>query len=189
MHNLRSHTEINLLSILTDDPKTIESMGEGIEGEVIHNTLEGYWVNASHWFSQWEDGHCVLATTYPLFMAQYIPDACKCDLSILGAIVTMCLIHGMSVTLLDPILHYFIHECDLCSIHPGILGEWHPALKQVIFDWIGLGVNSNANTDSFQTHFLTYWQDLQVSFTIHCSTLSIPFSHNHRWPTCLAGIT
>ena len=42
MHNLRSHTEINLLSILTDDPKTIESMGEGIEGEVIHNTLEGY---------------------------------------------------------------------------------------------------------------------------------------------------
>ena len=42
MHNLRSHTEINLLSVSANDPKTIGSMSKGIECEVIHNTLEGY---------------------------------------------------------------------------------------------------------------------------------------------------
>ena len=42
MHNLRSHTEINLLSVSADDLKTIESMGEDTKCEVIHNTLEGH---------------------------------------------------------------------------------------------------------------------------------------------------
>ena len=42
MHNLRSHTKINLLSVSADDPKTIESISKGIKGKVIHNTLEGY---------------------------------------------------------------------------------------------------------------------------------------------------
>ena len=170
-----------------DDSETIESMGEGVEREVIHNTLEEYRINASHWFSQREDGHCTLATAYPLSMARYIPDARKRDLSILGAAAAICLIRGMSVAPLDPVLlHFFIHECDLHSIHPGILGEWHPSLKQIVSDWIALGPNGNANTDTFRMHFLTY-QDLQVSYIATILSFTT-FLYNHRWPTCPAGI-
>ena len=166
IHDLRFCTEVNLLSVSANNPETIESMGEGIEREVIHNTLEEYRVNPSHWFSQREDGHCTLASNYPLSMARYIPDARKHDLSILGAVVAMCLICGMSAAPLDPVLlHFFIHESDLHSIYPGILGEWHPSLKQTVSDWIALGPHGNANTDAFRTHFLTY-QDLQVSFVV-----------------------
>ena len=106
-------------------------------------------------------------------MAQYVPDAWKRDLSILGAVVAMCLIHGMSAAPLDPVLlHFFIHKSDLHSIHPGILGEWHPSLKQLVSDWITLGPHGNANTDAFRTHFLMY-QDLQVSFIISLSLVML----------------
>ena len=173
--------------MVADDPKTIESMGEGVKHEVIHNTLEEYQINTSHWFSQWEDGHCTLATAYPLSMAQYIPDAHKHDLSILGATAAICLICGMPAAPLDPmLLHFFIHKCDLHSIHPVILGEWHLSLKQIVSDWITLGPNSNANTDTFWTHFLMY-QDLQVSYIVTIFSFTT-FLYNHRWPTCPAGI-
>ena len=125
-------------------------MGKGIEHEVIHNILEEYQASVSRWFSQQEDECCSLATIYPLSMAQYIPDARKCDLSILGAAIAICLIRGMSAAPLDPVLlHFFIHECDLHSIHPGILGEWHPSLKQIVSDWIALGPSGNTITDAY----------------------------------------
>jgi len=70
------------------------------------------------------------------------------------------LIRGMSTMPLDPIvIHFFIHDCDIHSIHPAILGEWHPRLRQTISDWLRLG--PHGNPAPFQEHFATF-HDLQV---------------------------
>lgn len=66
----------------------------------------------------------------------------------------------MSGSLLDPIsLHFLLHDCDLHSIHPGILGEWNPVLKQTIINWINIG--SGGDPTPFQSHFVVF-RDAQV---------------------------
>ena len=81
-------------------------------------------------------------------------------MSILGAIMALSLVWGMSASPFDPVLlHFFIHNCDLHSIHPGILGEWHPILKQTVTDWINMG--PGGDTTPFQPHFATF-RDTQV---------------------------
>ena len=136
-----------------DDNETIHSLGQGIEREVIHTILEQYRQSSGQWFAPHEDGHS--------------------NMAILGAVVAMSLVRGVSTIPLDPVLlHFFIHDCDLHSIHPGVLGEWHPALKQTISDWIALGPDGDANTPTFRNHFITH-HDLQVSFTILLAFVSV----------------
>jgi len=85
-------------------------------------------------------------------------------MAILGAAVAMSLVRGVSTIPLDPVLlHFFVHDCDLHSIHPGVLGEWHPNLKQTISDWIALGPDGDADIPTLRNHFITH-HDLQVSF-------------------------
>jgi len=147
-----------------DNDETIRSLGGGIEREMIHTLLEEYRTKSSDWFVPREDGHATLATSYSLSVAQYVPASRKRNMAILGAAVALNLLRGVSTPPLDPVLlHFFVHNCDLHSIHPGILGEWHPALKQIVSDWIALGPDGDANTPTNQQHFATY-HDLQVSF-------------------------
>ena len=156
-----------------DDNETIRSLGQGIEREVIHTILEQYRQSSGQWFAPREDGHSTLATSYPLAMAQCVPPSRLRNMAILGAVVAMSLVRGVSTIPLDPVLlHFFIHDCDLHSIHPGVLGEWHPALKQTISDWIALGPDGDANTPIFRNHFITH-HDLQVSFTILLAFVSV----------------
>ena len=153
-----------------DDNETIRSLGEGIERELIYTLLEQYRQSSGQWFALHEDGHSTLAISYPLAMAQCVPLSRLRNMAILGAAVAMSLVRGMSTIPLDPVLlHFFVHDCDLHSIHPGVLGEWHPKLKQTISDWIALGPDGDANTPTLQNHFITY-HDLQVSLTT-CSHL------------------
>lgn len=87
-------------------------------------------------------------------------------MSILGAITALCLIRGMSTFPLDPVLlQFLIHDCDLHSIHPALLGEWHPELKQTISAWIALGPHGDAAP--FQGFFATYYDRQASIFTIH----------------------
>jgi len=86
----------------------------------------------------------------------------------------------MLTPLLDPVLlHFFIHDCQLESIHLGILGEWHPDLKQTIQNWVNL--SHDGDPIPFQMHFSTY-HDLQVRMQIldHCT-----WPHSFLQVTCL----
>jgi hypothetical protein len=148
-----------------NDDESIRSLGEGIEREVIHTLLEQYRQRSSEWFTPRGDGHSTLTTSYPLAMAQFVPLLRIRNMAILGAAVAMSLVRGVSTTPLDPVLlHFFVHDCDLHSIHPGLLGEWHPTLKQTISDWVALGPDGDANTPTFRNFFINYY-DLQVSFS------------------------
>ena len=70
--------------------------------------------------------------------------------------------HSISAALLDPLaLHFFTHDCNIHTIHPTLLTDWHPTFKQVISNWIDLGPNRDPGP--FQSHFVSY-HDLQVCY-------------------------
>jgi hypothetical protein len=89
-----------------------------------------------------------------------VPASRKRNMMILGAITAFSIINGISFHPIDPILlHFFIHDCDINSIRPEFLAEWHPDLKKTITDWIALGPYDNPAP--FQAHFAVY-HDIQV---------------------------
>jgi hypothetical protein len=142
------------------DINSTRSFGEGIEREVMCAILEVFRGDDAQWFNMRADGHCALSTSHTLSSARFVSMARKQNMAILGAAVALCLIRGMSTMPLDPIvIHFFIHDCDIHSIHPAILGEWHPRLRQTISDWLRLG--PHGNPAPFQEHFATF-HDLQV---------------------------
>ena len=62
---------------------------------------------------------------------------------------------------------------DFLMIHSGILGEWHPTLKQTVTDWINMGPGGDATL--FQLNFMTF-RDTQVrvySLEIHSDHSSL----------------
>ena len=87
------------------------------------------------------------------------------NMSALGAVTALFLMHGITIAPLDPLFLYFcIHGCrDIEMIHPALLTEWHPKHKQIITDWITAGPGVNAK--AFQDYFTTC-HDLQVSYMI-----------------------
>ena len=136
------------------------SNGIGIEWEVILSLFGQFRVQNTQWFAPTVDGYTTLATSLTLAASQHVPAAHKLDMAVLGVTVTLCLLHGFSVTMLDPLLlDLFIHDCHIHVIHSTLLADWHPAIKQVITDWIELSLDGDAGP--FQSHFVSY-HDLQV---------------------------
>ena len=122
--------------------------------------LEVFCGDDALWFNICADGCCALSTSYTPSSAWFVSMVRKNNMAILGVAVALCLIRGMSAMPLDPVvIHFFIHDCDIHSIHPAILGEWHPHLKQTISDWLCHG--PLGNSAPFQEHFATF-HDLQV---------------------------
>lgn len=141
--------------------RAVCSVGDGIEREVLHTLLEEFRVTATEWFMPRADGYSTLATTHNISSAQHIPSSRLRNLSILGAVTALCLLHSMSATPWDPVfLQFLVHDCDINSIHRPFLSEWHPALTQTISDWLEAG--PQGDVAHFQDHFATY-HDLQVS--------------------------
>ena len=96
------------------------------------------------------------------------------NMSVLGVVIALSLMHGITMAPLDPLFLYFcIHGCgDIDVIWPALLTEWHPEGKQIITDWIAAGPEGNA--EAFQDHFSSY-HDLQVS----CLVLNMISSELH----------
>jgi hypothetical protein len=58
----------------------------------------------------------------------------------LGALTSLLVINGIALVPLSPVLlHYFIHGSDLNAIHPMLLSNWYPTLRQLIQDWLAIG--------------------------------------------------
>lgn len=139
----------------------MRSLGDGVGREIYQIIFEGYKRHSSEWFIAHANGHSTLAISHSLNSARFVSHSRKRSMAVLGAITALSLISGMSASPLDPVLlHFLLHNCDLHSIHPGILGEWHPDLKRSITDWINIGPDGDAAP--FQAHFATY-RDTQVS--------------------------
>jgi len=117
----------------SEESNDIVSSGPGIEREVIYTAYKEFEMAAAQWFMPCADSLLTIATSLSMATAQYVPATRLSNLSILGAIVALLLIHGIAPGKLDPVvLHYFIYSCDLRSIHPALLSEWHPELHETI---------------------------------------------------------
>lgn len=152
---------IILFDYSTDENGRTVSLGEGVEREVLQIVFQMFCLDSSQWFILHADGHSTLATSHTYSTSRHVSAARKRSMTILGAITSLCLMRGLSATPIDPVvLQFFIHDCNLNSIHPGILGEWHPHIRQTVSEWIEAGPEGDVMP--FQSHFASY-HDLQVS--------------------------
>ena len=109
------------------------------------------------------------------------------DMAVLGAVISLCLMHGITAAPLDPLfMHFCVHRCgNINMIHPALLEEWHPEWKQVISNWIAIG--QSGNVTPFQDYFVSYhnlqvsgsrcWYDLQLTLSMTgCMTLRLQWT-------------
>jgi hypothetical protein len=142
--------------------ETVISVGSGIEKEVIHALFAQFQKHRDEWFTPRADGFYTLSTTTRSLSSQHVSESRLRNLTILGAATALWLLHRLPTVPLDPVfLHFLIHDCNLDSIHPAILGEWHPSLRQTISNWVDLGPDGDASP--FGDHF-TFIHDIHVSF-------------------------
>ena len=150
------------------------SLGDGVEQEVAQTVFGDFKKASSEWFIPHANGFSTLVTSHCLTLSCIISLGHKHNMSILGAITALSLVWGMSASPFDPVLlHFFIHNCDLHSIHPGVFGEWHPILKWTITDWINMGPGGDVTP--FLPYF-TMFRDTQVrvySLGIHSDYSSL----------------
>jgi hypothetical protein len=114
----------------------VQSMGEGIEREVLQTAFQEFQDHPTMWFLQRQETHSSLVTlglqrrqessTSPMTQRSI-------KLSVLGALTSLLLLNGVPPVPLSPVLlHYFIHDSDLNSISPDLLGNWYPDLGKLI---------------------------------------------------------
>jgi hypothetical protein len=147
----------------------IRSLGDGIEAEVIHTIFEEFRRDAPQWLTLHGNGHATLAMSHARSTSGYVSATRRRNMAVFGAATALCLIRGLSVVPLDPLLlQFFIHGCDFESMHASIVGEWHPELKHTLSSWISIGAHGDPTP--FQAHFALY-HDLQVT-SIHALIIS-----------------
>ena len=143
----------------------IQSMGEGIEREVLQTAWQEFQDHRTIWFLQRQDTHSSLMTLGLQRRQESSTTQRSIKLSILGALTSLLLLNGIPPVPLSPVLlHYFIHNLELNSMSPDLLRNWYPDLRKLIQDWIAVG--PNGDIEDFSSHFITY-HDIQVCHCTH----------------------
>lgn len=161
------------------------SSSERVEREAIKVAFDSYVRDQSQWFLPRLDGHSSIAATASMLSPASVSSTRKRHLSILGALAALLLIHGLPCSPIDPVLlQFFVHWCDLRSIHPMFLGLWHPSLRQLLSDWISVG--PAGDIARFQGHFASF-HDIQVIMILYLPWWSlIHLQHNSWHPYAIA---
>lgn len=127
---------------------------------MIFTAFQKYTSEGQRWFLPRIDGYSSIATSHSMATARYISDLRKKKLAILGALTGLLLVYGIAPSPLSPVLlHYWIHGCNIHSIHPALLGEWNQEFKHLLDNWLEIG--PTGDTSPFQAHFNTF-HDIQV---------------------------
>lgn len=138
------------------------SNGVGVERKVILYLYQSFKNQESRWFHPNDDGFSLLATSLTLAASQNVSKARMQEMAVLGAVISLCIVRGITAAPLDPLFLLFcVHGCsDINVIHPALLAEWHPERKQIISNWNTLSPRGDPIT--FQ-NYLACYHDLQVS--------------------------
>lgn len=145
---------------------TMVSAGPGIEREAIFTAFESYRREHSQWFETREDGMASIKIVYPLSASRSIPQQRLLSLTKLGALCALLLIIGQCPSPLDPcILQYAVHGKNIHSLHPALVGEWHPETRAKVLQWLHIG--SGGDITPFRNHLAAY-NALEVSPVYHC---------------------
>ena len=141
-----------------EEEEGILSSGPGIEREVIYAAYRQFESIPEQWFIPQADNLMSLATSHSMGTAQYVSTSRLSDLSVLGAIVALLLIHGIAPGKLDPVvLQYFVYGCNIASIHPAFLCEWHPDIHDTVTRWIAAGPYGGINFEGLTLSHASRW--------------------------------
>lgn len=154
------------------------SSGFGVEREVIYLAFRSIIGNPTQWFLPRCDERSTLKTLHSGPTSSWTSSKRIRDAGILGACTALMMIYGFEPSPLDPCLLQFIaNGCDLNSLHPAFIREWHAELFVVIKSWIDMGHTGNVTDALFVRHFATF-HDIQVSlsFLILSSLLLLTYT-------------
>ncbi|KAJ7613052.1 hypothetical protein FB45DRAFT_842981 [Roridomyces roridus] len=137
------------------------STGAGIKREVIYTAFRMFSNDAGRWLLPRFDDKCLIATTMPLASARFVSGDRLVDLTVLGFLCALMLMHGIAPEPLSPSLIYFAaNGCDPQCLDEAWIGEWHPALRALLNQWKATG--PYGDLAPFQAHFATY-HDMQIA--------------------------
>ncbi|KAE9389920.1 hypothetical protein BT96DRAFT_1066449 [Gymnopus androsaceus JB14] len=136
--------------------------GLGIESEVMHAAYGRYTDESAQWFAPSTSDFSTIstiATTVDEHVSQKRLD----DLSDLGALVALNLIHGYPTVPLNPLLlEYFINDCNINSLAKDKVTKWFPSLAHLLSLWLDMSHNEPLDGNIFASHLATF-HDLQLS--------------------------
>ncbi|KAF6762168.1 hypothetical protein DFP72DRAFT_1061446 [Ephemerocybe angulata] len=139
-----------------DSDGIVTSTGRGIDREVLYTAFEKYRNQGSAYLQTLSDDLASVTVAYPVTSPSMIPSRRLTSLGKLGAICALMMLSGQCPAPFNPLLfHYIINHCDLHSLHPALVGAWHPELCADIRRWNELGPTGDIS--SFQSHFSTFW--------------------------------
>ena len=91
------------------------------------------------YFDARDDDLASIRIAYPASIATTVPLRLQ-KLSTFGALCALMLVSGQSPAPLDPcIVQLMVYSGDLHSLHPRLVGEWHPELRATILSWLSIG--------------------------------------------------
>ncbi|KAJ7511954.1 hypothetical protein B0H11DRAFT_2371466 [Mycena galericulata] len=158
-------------SVLSDDhfyryepgSRSIVSSGEGILREVYQVALQKTFASGRQWLTPRADGKLSLLFIRLVGFGSGTFGPRQRMISIGGAMWSLMMIRGLAVDPIDTaLLQLLFHECDLHSLHPTFIAEWHPVVKTVCDSWKAAGPSGNINTPLIASHLATY-NDIEMA--------------------------
>ncbi|KAK6978291.1 hypothetical protein R3P38DRAFT_2665265 [Favolaschia claudopus] len=138
------------------------SFGAGVEREVIYTAFRIFTDCEGAYFTPRYDGRCSIATTMSLASLAFVSSHRLEDLTVLGSLVGLLLIHGIAPEPLSPaFIQFAANGCDLGSLTREFVLEWCPELCGRLDRWLSLGPEDDITEvrDILATCF-----DMQVSY-------------------------
>ncbi|KAJ7079268.1 hypothetical protein B0H15DRAFT_804527 [Mycena belliarum] len=131
---------------------TALSTGVGLERELLYGIFLRFSQEPEKYFSPREQGRCTISMTISMAHRFLVPAARLRELKLLGAVIMLMLLHGMTPEPLSPALfQYFLHGCNLNALTPEFLSEWYPALRVLLSSWVEMGPTGELGP--YQAHF------------------------------------
>ncbi|KAH8096921.1 hypothetical protein DFH11DRAFT_1526941, partial [Phellopilus nigrolimitatus] len=137
------------------------SHGQGIEREAIFLAFSEFTRHDSQWLLPRCDDMSTIKTLVSGANSRWVSPSRLQNMKRFGAIVAFMIISGQAPSPLDPcLLHFIAHGCNIHSLHPSFVGEWHPELRANIHRWKEMG--PSGDVAAFEYHFASY-HDMQAS--------------------------
>lgn len=144
----------------------IQTIGGGVEREVIFLAYSKYLQSPSAWFHLLANERATLQTSRSYMHGHLIPHSRIRAVKILGALCALMLINGICPDPFNPLFFLFIvHKFNVHSLDRQTVSEWHPELRQAIDSWLAAGATGDATP--FRDIFCSYLNmDVSVQFNI-----------------------
>ncbi|KAJ7675261.1 hypothetical protein B0H17DRAFT_1140337 [Mycena rosella] len=146
-----SDDQTAIMPVYESGTQTIVSSGEGILHEVVHAAfIKTLTTTGPQWLTPRSDGKLSILFVRSLGFGSY-------------TLWALMMIKGFAVDPIDvALLQFLFHDCNLHSLHPTFLSEWHPIVKNVLDHWKAGGPDGDVNIPLIASHLATF-HNIEVS--------------------------